>query len=219
MSRFKSTIKALEVQVQRQQQALDELQAENEQMQQKEAALLSSLVTLQCGVSALASASAAQQQQSQDSSGRVSGHCSGPAAGSTACCSTGEDGTSPPAPDSTASAAGQQQDAAGVCGTTSSPASSQAAAQQGQEQQRVVQQLSALECMLEDTMLEVRGRVGDQHSHMRAWWVPSCLSCMSFRHMQWRMHEAVHIVLLLCQEGGVCAWVCMRLCRFICWSV
>jgi hypothetical protein len=159
MSRFKSTIKALEVQMQRQKQALDELEAENEQLQQKEAALLSSLVTLQCGVSALASASAGQQQQqSGDSSGRLSNPSSGPQAGSTAC-STGQEGASPVPPDSRASAAGQQPDA-GLCGTPS-PSSSQAATQQGQERLRVVQQLAALECMLADTMSEVSSTHAD----------------------------------------------------------
>lgn len=185
--------------MQKQQQAVNELQAENEQLQQKEAALLSSLVTLQCGVSALASASAGQQRQSQDSSGRVSGHSSGPHATGSAACSTGEDGTFSPAPDSTASAAGQQPDA-GVHGAPS-PASSQAAAQQSQERQRVVQQLAALECMLEDTMLEV-SRVG-QHTHMRVWWVPSRLSCMSCHtHAVARPRAAVRMVLLCVNSGG-----------------
>lgn len=79
MSRFKGTIKELETRVQEQQQALDALQEENEQLQQKEAALLSSLVTLQCGMSSLASKATAGQQSSQDSSQQlISGPSSGP---------------------------------------------------------------------------------------------------------------------------------------------
>jgi hypothetical protein len=56
MSRFKADIKALEAQLRRQQRLLQEVQDENEQCKQKESALLSTLLTLQCRMSALASA-------------------------------------------------------------------------------------------------------------------------------------------------------------------
>jgi hypothetical protein len=92
MSRFKSTIKSLEMQVQKHQKVLEGLQAENTSLQQKEGGLLSSLVTLHCGMSALASG----QQSSPEASGAVCGANNGGHVSTSSTGAAGHGQQSPP---------------------------------------------------------------------------------------------------------------------------
>jgi hypothetical protein len=77
MSRFKADIKALESQLRRQQRLLQELQQENEQYKHKESALLSTLITMQCRMSALASEGGNQSSREHSLHSVHSGSLSG----------------------------------------------------------------------------------------------------------------------------------------------
>jgi hypothetical protein len=160
MGRLKQDINALEAECLKQQRLLQELQQENEQYKQKESALLS----LQCGMSALAPDTEvpAQQESSRISSPRADASASD--AGFASGTAGGHDsspGLSPSMHPLTDAAAHNSPAAAAAGGSAELSDEYCAAAGQQQQQQTGLDairgRLMQLEQMLQGALQEVRG--------------------------------------------------------------